>query len=385
MYSVSKCLYPKNNSSFQDGWIIEHDTLYPFWVNKFLHQMNQGSAGTAKQYAYKLCAFLNYLESVHHITYKEATTKHLSLYLKYLRYGSPTNIINIAEENKSGFTIRFYFTVIKRFYQYLYQQDIDIGVALEESARAKNTHSYLYGQQWEETYVKLKIDDAFERGKPPVKYEKWYTEEQQAAIISNLRTYRDKAIFSISCDGLRIDEVLSAQMDLYDDSTGILQLYRSKGRQTGNVDRECLLSERSQSLLQEYFFNERDTVEAELLNDGVVPPNEIFINIKKRDDSYGTSVKYHNILEIIKRAAKKAGFDPSVIRTHSGRSTKAAELFRQQAVEPGSITDNQIQQMMGWRQMSSSEPYKNRQDRETTLANAKLLQEEKERRHRENK
>ena len=172
-------------------------------------------------------------------------------------------------------------------------------------------------------------------------------------------------------------------MDLYDNSTGILTLFRSKGRQTGNVDRECLLSERSQQLLQEYFFNERDYVEADLLSVGKIPANEIFINIKKRDETYGKPVQYHNILEIIKRAAKKSGFNPSLIRTHSGRSTKASELFRKQATDPGSLTDNQIQQMMGWKQLSSAEPYKNRQDRETTLANAKILKNAKEKRHNE--
>lgn len=384
MYTVRHCLYPKKNGPFLDGWVIEHDRLYPFHVNKFLHQMNQGSVGTARQYAYKLCAFLNYLENAHHITYKEATVNHLDLYIKFLRYGKPGEVFDISEENKSGFTIKSYFIVIKRFYQYLYQKNIDMNMPMEEKQHAKNVHSYLYGQQWSEVYIKLNIDDSFERGKPPVKYEKWYTDEQEDAIISNLRTYRDKAIFSITCDGLRIDEVLSAQMDLYENATGVLQLYRSKGRQTGNVDRMCVLSERSQSLLEEYFFNEREPVEAALLSKSIVPPSEIFINIKKRDDSYGEPVKYHNILGIIKRAAGKAGFDTSVIRTHSGRSTRANELFRIQATQPGTLTDSQIQQMMGWKNLSSAEPYKNRQDRETTLANAKILQAEKKKRHHEN-
>lgn len=264
MYFVSKCQYPKSNGPNLDGWIIEHDTLYPFWVNKFIHQMNQGSPGTAKQYAYRLRTLLNYLESIHSVTYREATTKHLTLFFRYLRYGAPRKIIditNIAEEQKSGFTIRMYFTVIKRFYQYLYQHGAVLNIDFEEGVRSKNIHAYLYGQQWDEAYVKLKIDDSFERGKPPVKYEKWYTEEQQSAIISHLRSYRDKAIFAISCDGLRIDEILSAQMDLYEDSTGILRLYRSKGRQTGNVDRICLLSERSQELLEEYFGSTPNLVE----------------------------------------------------------------------------------------------------------------------------
>lgn len=384
MYTVRRCLYPKKNGPFLDGWVIEHDRLYPFYVNKFLHQMNQGSSGTARQYAYKLCAFLNYLEQFQNVTYREATVLHLDLYMKFLRYGKPEDISDISEESKSGFTLRNYFTVIKRFYEYLYLKDIEMNVDVEVQHKNKNVHSYLYGQKWDQVYIKLKIDDSFERGKPPVQYEKWYTEEQQEAIISNLRTYRDKAIFSITCDGLRIDEVLSAQMDLYDNATGLLQLYRSKGRQTGNVDRVCLLSERSQNYLEEYFFNEREPVESDLLSQSIVPPDEIFINLKKRDTSYGEPVQYHNVLGIIKRAASKAGFNPNVIRTHSGRSTRANELFRAQAMEPGSLTDSQIQLMMGWKHISSAEPYKNRQDRETILENAKILKQQKEKRHNEN-
>ena len=116
----------------------------------------------------------------------------------------------------------------------------------------------------------------------------------------------------------------------------------------------------------------------------MLPSEALFLNLKNRADSYGTPVKYHNMLEIIKKAAKNAGLDPKRIRTHSGRSTKAGELFRMQAKNPASITDNQILEIMGWKNLSSAEPYKNRQDKETALENWKLLSKLKEERHEEN-
>ena len=44
MYFVSNCTYPKKDGLFMEGWIIEHDEKYPFWINKFLHQMNNSSS-----------------------------------------------------------------------------------------------------------------------------------------------------------------------------------------------------------------------------------------------------------------------------------------------------------------------------------------------------
>lgn len=385
MYYVSNCTYPKQNGIFMDGWIIEHNEKYPFWVNKFLHQMNNSSEQTAKQYAYKLCKFLNYLEEYHNINYSMATTAHLNKFFTYMTYGTNSKIVSISETKMSGFTLKGYFTVIKRFYEYLYSNNKDLSIELQVEKSSVNKNSYLYGQYWEDEKVKLVINNSLERGKEPIEYEKWYTEQQQEAILSQFNTYRDKAIFSISCDGLRIDEILSALMDNYDDLEGFLDLYKSKGKQTGNVNRTCVLSERSRCFIEEYLFNERAFIEEDLLSEGKIPPNEIFLNLRKRDDSYGKPVGYHNILEIIKRSARKAGFDPKKIRTHSGRSTKAGELFREQAKNPKSLTDNQITDMMGWKNMSSAEPYKNRMDKETSIENWKTLNRAKEKRNAQNK
>lgn len=110
-------------------------------------------------------------------------------------------------------------------------------------------------------------------------------------------------------------------------------------------------------------------------------PTEIFLNLREREGSFGKPMAYHNALEIIKRAAKHAGLDPAKVRTHSGRSTKMEELLRQQALDPASLTDNQILDIMGWKSMGSAEPYKNRQDRVTAVENWKRLEAAKEQRH----
>lgn len=379
MYKVEKCKYPRKNGDFLEGYIIEHETdknKYPFWVNKYLHQTAQGSTQSAKQYAYKLCSFLNYLESSWDITYKEATVAHLRKFTRYLQYGQ-TIPFGVVEGSKSGFTIRGYLCVIKSFYVFLYQNDQTLNMKIV-TTEVKNSHSYLYGQNWEQVVTRLDIDDVFDRSKSQIQYEKWYTEEQIEAIMSNFKTIRDKAIFSLSLDGMRIDEILSSRMKDYDSMEGTLTSYRSKGRKTGDTNRLCVLSERTIQLIEDYLFNERAIVEEEFLNKNQLLSNEIFINLKKHSSSYGTPVKYHNILAIIKTAAEKAGLDPKKIRTHSGRSTRAAELFKYQSENPEQLTDNQIKDMMGWRNIDSAEHYKNKQDRETMLNTAKRLRKIKE-------
>lgn len=383
MYTVEKCKYPQKANLYKDGWILTHDTHYPFIPNKFLHQMNNGSSNTARQYAYKLRKFFNYLETNWSLDYRTATTQHLNKFFTYMLYGTNSNIISLNEANRSGFTLESYFSVIKSFYTYLYSQNIDLKVEFKITKKPVSKHSYLYGQYWEDKKTKLFIDNSFERGKPPIRYEKWYTKEQIAAILSNFNTYRDKAIFSISLDGMRIDEILSLRLHDYDSIEGIMELFRSKGKQDGEANRICVLSERSRSLLEEYLFNEREIVEVELMKMGKTIPDNIFLNIKHRKDSFGNPVKYHNALERIKVAARKAGLDPSKIRTHSGRSTKAGELFREQAKNPKNLTDNQILEIMGWSNMTSAEPYKNRQDKETAIENWKRLNKLKEERHKD--
>ena len=69
MFAVERCLYPRADGDTMDGWIINHPDAYPFWANKFLHKMSMGSPQTARQYAYKLCKYLNYLQDCWHIGY----------------------------------------------------------------------------------------------------------------------------------------------------------------------------------------------------------------------------------------------------------------------------------------------------------------------------
>lgn len=373
MYNVKRCIYPSRDSKFRNGWLIIHPDFYLFWTNKYLHHLSLKSSNTAQQYAYKLCKFFNYLETYHSIDYRFANEYHLQKFISFIKYGEKPTSIQLFESRVSGFTIQSYISVFKSFYTYLYNNNRPLSLIIKKHKGTENKYRFLYGNIWKDHKVALIVDNSYNNSKLPREYEKWYSPDQQEAILSHFNTNRDKAIFSISCDGLRIDEILSAQLEFYNSKQGTLQLSRSKGKTPEDSKRICTLSSRSLTYLENYLINERTPVEIKAFKSGRIISGEIFINLKERRDTLGLPVKYHNVLEIIKRAAKGAGFDPSHIRTHSGRSTKAGELFREQVKNPGSLSDYQICDIMGWKRIESAEPYKNRQDPEIIKENKKVL------------
>lgn len=382
MYSVKRCSYPARKGPFLTGWIIDHPDNYPYYVNKYLHVKALNSSNTAKQYAYKLCAFLNYLEKWFGIDYLHADVNHLKRFFRFIEYKNNDDITDISEYSCSVATLEAYSWAIKGLYGFLKGQLSDEDEASIKKLVGTDLPQNLYDFNWKSAKPQFLIVDDFHKGKDPVNYIKWYSEEEKKSIMSNFSTTRDKAIFSMSFDGLRIDEILSSQCDRYDRFDGTIKLYRSKGKKSGSDEtRLCVLSEESRQYLEDYLYSERSIVEQDFNQEGIIISNYIFVNLKKNSKSYGKPVQYNSFLKILKCAASRAGLDRDRIRTHSGRSTQAAALFRQQSQDPKSITDNQILEIMGWSSMKSANPYKNRQDKETTINTAKILQREKDKRH----
>ena len=269
-------------------------------------------------------------------------------------------------------TLRSYLMTIKRFYVYLWEQNRDFLMDLEPTVREKNRKSLLYGNVWEESSYEFLLSPDISSSKEQRVYEKWYSEDEIEAILSAFNTNRDRAMFALTLDGLRIDEVLSIQKNDVDLQQQTVKLTRSKGK-TKETARTVILSERSSKLIQDYLFSERDILEMELLEEGKIPDQTLFLNLRKRTDSYGRPVQYTSWQAILKRAARKAGMDPKRIRTHSGRSTRAQELYNLQSQFPDQLSDSQIKQIMGWKNIDSGNPYKNDLDKQTALNNHNLI------------
>ena len=376
MYKVEKCIYPHKRTEPTDGYVIESDNLdsYPYPVNKYLHKVSQGSPQTAKQYAYRICKWMNFLLNTYGITYEKATVNNLKAFLKSLTLKKDEDGISLFEDDISAKTLKGYLYPIRSLYADLDEQDYDIAMELKRQKASANRNSFMYGQIWTKERIDMLIQPIVKKSPTPRKHIKYYEPEEIEDILNCFNTTRDKAIFSLTLDGLRIDEAISLRFSRYDPSGDTYELYRSKGKITGDVERVAILSQRTIKYLEDYTFSERAQVEDDYLNEGKVLTDFMFVNLKKRAHDYGQPIHYRNWLGILKTAAKNAGFNPARIRTHSGRSTRAGELFLIQAKNPATLTDNQILDIMGWKNMSSANPYKNRNDREIAKENLKKIQ-----------
>lgn len=333
----------------EDKYLILEDGEPIYLINKFLSYKSYGSVNTSKSYAYKLCLYLNYLSSINS-NFIIAKNKDVHNFIDYLLFNKDKNTINV-KSNVTYSTAVVYLTCIKEFYRYLEDEISNVSI-LSETKEKDISESFMYGQIWE-IDVKKVLHNRISRIKENRDYIKWYTDEQIEAILHNLNTLRDKAIFSLTLEGMRIDEVLSLRLNDYDDLDLIIRTNRTKR----SIPRIIPIRESTAELLNNYIYNERNPVEDSL--DTII--DDLFINLRK-GKNLGKPTTYRNFLLSLKKAAEKAGIDSSKIRTHSGRSTRTMELLDYQAKHPEELTDEQIRQVMGWSNANSIQSYVNTKD-----------------------
>lgn len=379
MYEVHKVRFYEEDGKEIESYHIMNNKLPVFKANQFLDRKKRGSVNTCKQYAYKLVRYFNYLEEIRNKNFKQATKEDVVKFINNILFDVDGNLF-INQSKTTYTTANHYITVIKEFYKFLEDDSTEeVSMSLYKDKGYINKHSFMYGQIWSldnSTLLNAKIS----RIKGSKEYIKWYTPEEISTILDNLPTLRDKSVFLLTLEGLRIDEVLSLRIFDYDDNEPCVYPYRSKGRETGNVGSTVIISRETADMINNYMFNERD--EALIKFQEKFPEKAIsdalFINLQERD-SLGSDLKYNNFLKILKYAAKKAGLDSKQIRTHSGRSTKTMELLHHQVLHPeDGLTDEHIRQIMRWNSASSIIPYVNTQDKRIALETAKKIKKSKE-------
>lgn len=360
-YTVSEAKLMSHTGELYSCYFILQDQLPVYEINKWLEYKSRRSKNTSRQYAYNLCRFLNYLGGLEK-NYHSATKKDVTNFLDNSLFQGESGLIKI-EADLTYSSAAAYLTTIREFYKYLEDElnpDVNMREHTQENKRQTRSaqYHYLYGQIWDiETEQVLKVK--LSRMKNSNRHIKWYTGEQIQAILSNLKTWRDKSIFLLTLEGFRIDEVLSLQFENYDDIEGIITTNRSKSK----TPRSIPLKDETRKALDTYLFGERS--ETESRSEEIT--NHLFINLKE-GPAHGKVVSYRNIINVIKGAAKRGGLNPKEIRTHSGRSTRTMEYLRDRAKHPEKgITDEQINMYMGWNSPKSIEPYVNAQDEEVMI------------------
>lgn len=362
MFSVEKAIITKANMENYDCYIILNNDLPVFFINKWLEMKALKSDKTSKKYAYDLCRFLNFLNQLNK-TYLKATKKDVLLFIDSVLFQLDDNVSSISS-NISYNTAYSYLNTIKEFYKYVEDYSDEASIEADKAKKKSVKNSFLYGQIWA-----MNIKDILllrtSRIKGNKDYLKWYTEKEKSALITNFNTLRDKAIFLLTLEGMRIDEVLSLTLSNYDAISSVVTTNRSKSKETRTIP----LSDDTVQAIEDYLFNERSEVEINC----TTATEYLFVNLK-RGRYFGKEVSYKNFLTILKKASYRAGLDPTKIRTHSGRSSKTMELLTFQAEHPEiNLTDEQIRLLMGWGNVNSIKPYINYKDERTLLAVAKKI------------
>lgn len=357
LFKVEEGLIQNNKGEYIKEYYITEDDIPVYQVNSFLMMKGMVKKTTSRAYAYSLVKFLNFIGEKN-IKYNECTIYQVKQYIMFLMLGPMEDLRIIEPKSITYSTLKLDISVINEFYKFLKDELTDINMETKHSNQDLQK-SYLYGQITDFKYEKI-VDQYLLRLKPNKRYIKWYSEEEKKAIESNLKTYRDKAIFLLTLEGMRIDEVLSLQMNQINDEDKTVRPSRSKGKRDLQEDDEdeirfVALPDYAYEVLNNYILTERMDAE----NESGIYSDNVFINIKKGEEQ-GYVLKYNNFLKILKRASSKAGINSSRIRTHSGRSTKVNDLLEYQCKHPeDNLTDLKIKAIMGWNNISSINPYKN--------------------------
>ena len=339
-----------------EKYMITDNYIPLFRINQWLELKSIRRTSTGREYAKKLSIFLNWLD-IQGVSFEAATNLHIQQFLHFLIFGHlQDDKILSAQSTLSSSTLQSYITVITGFYRWL--DEISQTKMLWNSKSIRANKSFLYGQIYNYEYSYL-VDGYAAMLKPGRDYIKWYDKEIKDALCNNFLTLRDEAVLRLTFEGFRIDEVLSITLESYNATDRIVQPTRSKGRANANRKsnplRVVALPEKTCNIIDRYIQTERATAETESERIS----QYLFINLNS-GRTQGTPLRYHNYLKILKRCAERAGLDPSKIRTHNGRSTKAMEFLEHQALHPeDNITDGIIMESFGWRSFSSIDHYRN--------------------------
>jgi integrase/recombinase XerD len=328
-------------------------------INQWLESKAMRKTSTAREYGKMLVVFLNDL-AAKVVEYDEVTNMHVKKFILKLIYGDAEDLkLRFHDTEIICATAGRYLTVITAFYRWLasnYETNITFQTKTD-TYRAKK--SFLYGQIYSCDYQYI-LDASLPQQKSRREYIKWYSNAEKKALCNGFETLRDEAVFRITLEGFRIDEVLSMTLSHYNSVEQTIQPTRSKGKQNTHPNRTnhlrlVALPAELCELLNRYIQTERMIAE----NESCIISNDLFINLQ-HSDTQGKPLKYGNYYQILKRCGVRAGFDSKKIRTHSGRSTKVMEFLEHQALYPqDGIDDSVIIESFGWSSVDSILPYRN--------------------------
>lgn len=351
------------------------DRLLPMVIpNEYLLEIGNRKKSTGRVYAYKLCVFFNYLDGKG-VEYENADNRHVRGFIDRLVYGDYGNLVlPVKRQTLNKSTLAGYIGVITSFYRWF---DVNYGSAMvfHETERKVHPKSYLYGQIYSKSYrflvMRILPDTGGKR-----EYIKWYTEEEKAKLCRSFRTLRDEAVFRLTLEGFRIDEVLSMRIGDYDPTEKTIRPSRSKRKTDAEAGQEnhlrvVRLDDETCRVLDRYLAEERIPAENESRQISEV----IFMNLN-RGKNFWKPLRYDNFRRILRSTARRAGMDEAKVRTHSGRSTHVMDILEFNAQNPDkAYSEIEIRQIFGWSSLDSMKPYTDTENEILAMAAAKRRKE----------
>ncbi|MEB2492159.1 site-specific integrase [Peribacillus frigoritolerans] len=352
-------------------YYITEDGIPLYEVNRWVEYVSVNSYKTGGNYASKFVIFLRFLEVKYKIHYRDVVSKEIIVdFIKYLLYGD--EVMVKYEGNRSLNSIKGYVSVIKSFYEWLEDEEQiqnPIGYGVRKNTGNKYAKKkFLYGQIYNFVIDKDNITK-YLKYQEKHSHLRWYSDAQFDKIIAALRTRRDKLVFRTLKDtGMRIGECLGLHISHYDFHEGILRVIKSS-----NVENKATVKTKERDLYISTSLNNDllDYIRADRFEADVNGSEYLFLNHK--GSAKGTPLEQKNYLKILKRAAKRAGFDPKEIITHAGRSTKAQKLLEDR--EEGLVTDGFIKEEMGWSSIDTLDMYVKAFDARKRKETAKAMAE----------
>lgn len=340
-----------------DRFMITDNRIPLVEANQWIEMKSMRKASTGKEYAKKLVVFFNYLEK-YGIEYADADNSYVQNFLKYLIQGDLSELQYKSPESCLSYsTLSKYVVVITEFYKWLDQFNGSNMTFYKEKNNKRTYKSFLYGQiyTYDYTYI-INLSLPIQKGRK--EYMKWYDDATKELLCENFLTLRDEAVFRLTLEGFRIDEVLSMTLDSYNAQKRLVQPTRSKGkpdvRGSNNFLRTVALPQITCRVINRYIETERMLAE----NESAIVSQFLFLNTK-RGRFQGLPLSYDNYRKSLLACAERAGLDSSAIRTHNGRSTKAMEYLEHQALHPeDGVTDVIIAESFGWKSLDSISHYR---------------------------
>lgn len=133
MYKVQRVILLTTEGEKQERFHILRGGIPVFRINSYLDTVSLNQRNTVKQYANRICKYLNFL-STRGKDYKTATLKDILRFIDSLLFDY-NPVFYIGTGNVTYNTVSHYLVVIKELYKYLEDEETNTNIHVKKEMR----------------------------------------------------------------------------------------------------------------------------------------------------------------------------------------------------------------------------------------------------------